>query len=151
MESPSSARKNNGTVLHLILKYRLLLDCASKWGVQFIKDTMTWIWSQQNSENENQSHDGMKLLKHDAWECFDMQHSHEAMTYQDEVVDEHEPAKKITLHNSRLINSKSLRTKMLKLKQCAISKTNTISQRHINQANKANLLKKVFQSGTIGL
>ena len=105
MESPSS-RKNNGTVLHLILKYRLLLDCASKWGVQFIKDTMTWIWSQQNSENENQSHDGMKLLEHDAWECFDMQHSHEAMTYQDEVVDEHEPAKNITLHNSELKNLK---------------------------------------------
>ena len=31
-----------------------------------------------------------------------MQHSHEAMTYQDEVVDEHEPAEKITLHNSEL-------------------------------------------------
>ena len=106
MESPSSSRKNNGTVLHLILKYRLLLDSESKWGVQLIKDTMTWIWSQQNSENENQSHDGMKLLEHDAWECFDMQHSHEAMTYQDEVVDEHEPAKKITLHNSELKNSK---------------------------------------------
>ena len=27
-------------------------------------------------------------------ECFDMQHSHEAMTYQDEVIDEHEPAEK---------------------------------------------------------
>ena len=37
----------------------------------------------------------MKLLEHDAWECFDMQHSHEAMTYQDEVVDGHEPAKKM--------------------------------------------------------
>ena len=76
---------------------------------------MTWIWSQQNSENENQSHDGMKLLEHDAWECFDMQHSHEAMTYQDEVVDEHEPAKKLLciILNWRTWNS---RTKTLKLK-----------------------------------
>ena len=42
-------------------------------------------------------------------ECFDMQHSHEAMTYQDEVIDEHEPAEKNTLHNGCPFSFNSLR------------------------------------------
>ena len=38
-----------------------------------------------------------------------MQHSHEAMTYQDEVIDEHEPAEKNTLHNGCPFSFNSLR------------------------------------------
>ena len=57
-------------------------------------------------------------------ECFDMQHSHEAMTYQDEVIDEHEPAEKNTLHNG-----------------CPFSFSSSRLQHHFQNFNRQELLK----------